>query len=566
LASIFDKLIIKSNPKAKEEIKKLISNKSVLLDSKPKVIECMKRGPLTAPTENGFQSKRSKKNDGTHPPFRGQNFSPFGNGRGNDGRGDPPKPPREDEAKKNRGELYQRIEELYRQLNAFRNFLYRRIARLHPVAKKILIIQLNDFDRDINERIKNLEHYYNNYNNYNNVEIMCSLKNLELEMSNGFNNFKARIKIIKYANKQVNNIIQRTSEAFRANIDSLENAQDHEQAINAFNDLMIIVIEKWLVTFNDAIANARSREDIQNEIIKFERALVVEVDPLINGSLQRAKKAQTNFFNRKQKGPISFVTTSRKPKFAGPLNVKESINASKANRVGHINKSKGANHGRKETASWHEIATPFGNVFLKVVYESNGEVLGRLIVDATGSDRAMTYKQIFNILDDIYSQNPKIALSIAQQILDYLSTPLSLEDVQSKDILARFNSCIILKPLSINSTVKQAAATLCAILMFCESCEIRNATGGKLERAFIRRVLKNIEHKLSCPFITAAVEHYPPHLIGGVKITQDALSVNGPHTPESIRGAEDISGLGSDVSSDSDKSTDYDDDDQKCDK
>lgn len=225
------------------------------------------------------------------------------------------------------------------------------------------------------------------------------------------------------------------------------------------------------------------------------------------------------------------------------------------------------NQGKEETASWHEIATPFGNVFLKVVYDNDGNVVGRLIVDATGSDRAMTYKQIFNILDAIYSQNPEIALSIAQQILDYLSTPLSLEDVQSKDILARFNSRIILKPLSINGTVRQVPATLCAILMFCESCEIRNATGGKLERAFIRRVIKNMKNNILTPFGTAAAQHYPPHLIGGVRTTQDALRRSrGPQTRAGLSGANGISGLGSDVSSDSDKSSDHDDDDQKCDK
>ena len=281
--------------------------------------------------------------------------------------------------------------------------------------------------------------------------------------------------------------------------------------------------------------------------------------------IARVKGAQRRFFARKKKGTRSFVTSSTKPKFAGPLNVAESI---KDTPKEHTNKSKGRNAGKKEHVSWHEIRTPFGKVILKVVYKKDNTVLARLIVNEVGSDEAMRYEEIFNILDESCKKTPMEMISLARIILDYLSTELSLEDIDAPDILARFNSKF--RDSLPSDNVEKAAATLCAILMFCESCELRNATGGKLERGFMRRVIRNMEDGISNPFKTAAEGHYPPHLnpaqsssMGGVAATRDALGIDGPQTTEGKKRADGISELGSDVSGDSDKNSHESSDEDK---
>lgn len=565
MISFFDNLVIKSNPQAKEEI---LSLKKPLATSKPKVKECMKRSrPSSDSTQMSGNSSGTSEGGGgenPNPPKKqGTRQHKGSGGTGGSGDGGPPKPPGgpaiSEKSGVNSTELIKHLhEQLIQLLNRIRDTFKHMIETLHPEAQGILTEQFNEFYEDILNFIQD----------FSQTPVSTPADKIESDYEKRKNQiqqiFDNEFIAIIEANVQVNDIIRRVRETFGANIDHLEDEVSYTSAISNFDRLMADVTGNWLHAFNRNIAHKKPKE-IQSEIEKFEKDIIKQFNILTGFSLQRIKGAQRRFFERKAKGTRSFVTSSTKPKFAGPLNVAESI---KDTPKEHTNKSKGRNAGKKEHVSWHEIRTPFGTVILKVVYKKDNTVLARLIVNKVGSDEAMLYEEIFNILDNLYSTNPDMALALAQQILDYLSTELTLEDVDTPDILARFNSKF--RDSLPSDNVEKAAATLCAILMFCESCELRNATGGKLERGFMRRVIRNMEDGISNPFKTAAKGHYPPHLnpaqsssMGGVAATRDALGIDGPQTTEGKKRADGISELGSDVSGDSDKNSHESSDEDK---
>lgn len=433
-------------------------------------------------------------------------------------------------------------EELTKLLKEIRSDFERSIEDLHPKTQLILTERFNEFyeDSDIFIR-KNIS--------------ATPAEVIKNQIVQKFNVFKIKIQ----ANIQVNDIIHRVRETFDANIDILEDPRVYDNALRNFDSLIAEVLEVRLHEFNRKIFDTENPKDIQSVVEDFEKNIIKAFNRTTGFSLERIKGAQRRFMERKSNGVKSFVTSSTKPKFAGPLNVTESI---KGAPVKHINRSSGIYAGQAQNVSWHDICTPFGKVILKVLYrDDKTTVLARLIVNAVNSDYAMSYKKIFSDLDNACRANPERIKSVAEEILRYLSTELTLEDVKYADLLSRFNSKFESKVPS--DTVNMAAATLCGTLMFCESCELRNPTGGKLERAFIRRVIRNIKNRVPNPFQTAARGHYPPHLnasessgMGGVATTRDVLSSDGPQTSEGKNRAAGVSEFGSDVSSDSDKNDD----------
>lgn len=568
MSALFDKLVIKSNPQATEEIEKMFSSKGVLPTSTSKIKQAMKRSkPSSRSTEIKTDSSTESEasDDGNPNPPKKQDIHQHkgSGGTGGSGDGGPPKPPggpaMSEEPGVNSTELIKRLhEQLIQLLNCIRDTFEHMIETLHPEAQRILTEQFNEFYKDTLNFIQD----------FSQMPVSTPADKIKNDYEERKNQIQKRfdnefIAIIE-ANVQVNDIIRRVRETFEANIDHLEDKVSHTSAISNFDRLMADVTGTWLHAFNMNIAHKKPKE-IQSEIEEFEKNIIKQFNILTGFSLQRIKGAQKRFFERKAKGTRSFVTSSTKPKFAGPLNVAESI---KNTPKKHTNTSKGRNAGKKELVSWHKIGTPFGTVILKVVYKIDGTVLARLIVNKVDSDEAMRYEEIFNILDESCKKTPMEMILLTRKILDYLSTELLLEDIDAPDILARFNSRFIDR--SPINNVEEAAATLCAILMFCESCELRNATGGKLERSFIRRVIKNIENGVQDPFRTAARGHYPPHLnpaqssmMGGVAATRDALDVVGPQTSEGKKRADGISELGSDVSDGSGKDSHESSDEDK---
>lgn len=432
--------------------------------------------------------------------------------------------------------------ELTKLLKEIRSDFERSIENLHPEAQLILTERFNEFyeDSDIFIR-KNIS--------------TTSAEVIKHQIVQKFNDFKIKIQ----ANIQVNDIIRRVRETLGANIDSLEDPRAYDNALRNFDSLMTEITEVRLREFNCKIFDTENPKEIQSAIEDFEKNIIKAFNRATGFSLERIKGAQRRFMERKSNGIESFVISSTKPKFAGPLNMSESI---KGAPVKHINRSSGIYAGQEQNVSWHDICTPFGKVILKVLYrDDKTTVLARLIVNAVNSDYAMSYKEIFRVLDNACIANPERIKYVAEEILRYLSTELTLEDVKYSDLLSRFNSKF--ESTAPSDAVNRAAATLCGTLMFCESCELRNPTGGKLERAFIRRVIKNIKNGVPNPFQTAARGHYPPHLnasessgMGGVATTRDVLSSDGPQTSEGKNRAGGVSEFGSDVSSDSDKNDD----------
>lgn len=561
MISFFDNLVIKSNPQAKEEI---LSLKKPLATAKPKVKECMKRSrPSSDSTQmSGNSSGTSEGIDGENPsPPKKRDTRPHKGSGGAGGKGDPPeKPDKPGDSKVDNTEIIQKLlEELMVLLDQIRAKFEKMIAELHPEAQRILSKKFNEF----------YQHFWRAVQRFNQLPSNTSIEEIERKyqirqqkMEQKFNDkFSNKIRNIIDANKEMYDIIQRVRTIFGANIDSLDDEASYTSAIFNFNELMVDVKENWIGKFNKKFAHAKNSKKIQSEIENFEKDIIKQFNILTGFSLQRIKGAQRRFSERKNKGTRSFVTSSTKPKFAGPLNVAESIRVTTP--INHYNTFT----ERNEQVSWHDINTPFGVVTLKVIYRKN-KVIGRIIVNQDTHRGALFYTKIFEILDNLYSDNSDRALALAQQILDYLSTELTLEDVNAPDILARFNSKFRNSLPSDN--VEKACATLCAILMFCESCELRNATGVKLERGFIRRVIKNMENRISNPFKTTAEKHYPPHLNhtqssgdGGVKVTRDALNIDGPQTLEGKKSANGISELGSDVSDDSGKDSNKSSDEDK---
>ncbi len=332
-------------------------------------------------------------------------------------------------------------------------------------------------------------------------------------------------------------MIQRVRKIFETNIVKMRDKEAKNSIIKKFEIFIQNVQGKLLTQFNQTIAQVENFEKIQNEVESFEKNLNKSFNDVFEKILpiSRIRSAHDRFFKRKN-DPKKFAT-ARKPRIAGPLNVSNSIidtptKMAKSAVRGGVAKSEEP----EEFVSTHQVNTPFGVTTLRVIYEEKGpegekyfKVFERVIVTSSG---AMLYKEIFEILDKLVESNKELAKKLLNEILDYLNMSLQKGDIDNEkianDILQRFNSRIINSEILVQLTSEQAeaAAALCSILLLCESCEIRNATGVKLERGFIKTVIKNID--IDKPFSTCG-RKYPPSLSfrdnppGGKERTRRAL-------------------------------------------
>ena len=147
MISFFDKLVIKSNPQAKEEI---LSLKNTSATSKPKIKECMKSsrpGSVQTSSNSSGTSERAYGKKSNSPKKRDTRQH---KGSGGSGDGGPPKPPREPAISKepgvNNSELIKHLhEQLIQLLNRIRDTFEHMIETLHPEAQGILTEQFKEF-------------------------------------------------------------------------------------------------------------------------------------------------------------------------------------------------------------------------------------------------------------------------------------------------------------------------------------------------------------------------------------------------------------------------------------
>lgn len=150
MISFFDKLVIKSNPQAKEEI---MSLKNTSATSKPKIKECMKSsrpGSVQTSSNSSGTSERTYGEKSNLPKKRDTCQHKGAGGTGGSGDGGPPKPPGEPAISKGPGvnntELIKYLhEQLIQLLNRIRDTFEHMIETLHPEAQGILTEQFKEF-------------------------------------------------------------------------------------------------------------------------------------------------------------------------------------------------------------------------------------------------------------------------------------------------------------------------------------------------------------------------------------------------------------------------------------
>lgn len=363
--------------------------------------------------------------------------------------------------------------------------------------------------------------------------------------------------------KQINLAISEIEENFNRNVKFILDRTKKEKSILQFREF----IEKWKAHFDKIIAE--SPESVSSEIIDMKRKFNDAFEEIL--PISRARRGKEGF--SKKKDDLRKFMQSSHPYVAGLLNVASSITATPVKVAKSVVRGGSAKPGEpEEWVSEHSVKTPFGETLLKVIYKEKTDpssqekyfkVFERLIVTRKG---AMTYNDIFQILDRLANDNKPITRTLLSEILNYLSLPTEEGDTDdtgiAKDILVRFNDRVTESKIlsKLNPDQREAAASLSSILLLCESCETRSATGSKLERGFIRTVLEKVD--MENPFANCS-QRYTPSLSayknppGGKEMTARVLQSHPKATSrmslEAINSTVNaINGLN--VSSDSDYS------------
>lgn len=170
MSALFDKLVIKSNPQATNDI---LSSKSSLPTSKPEVKECMKR---SRPTYGN--SQMSGNSSGTSEGGGGENSNPPKKQdtrlhKGTGGEGDPPKPPEKpdklgDSKVDNTEKIQELLEALMVLLYQIRAKFEKMIVELHPKSQRILSEKFNE----------SYQHFYEEIQKFNQLPSNTSIEEI----------------------------------------------------------------------------------------------------------------------------------------------------------------------------------------------------------------------------------------------------------------------------------------------------------------------------------------------------------------------------------------------------
>lgn len=144
-----------------------------------------------------------------------------------------------------------------------------------------------------------------------------------------------------------------------------------------------------------------------------------------------------------------------------------------------------------ETSKTVIIPTPFGIVNIR-----KGSKFSSRVIFTSEFQKGATYTQISSNLDEYFRHNGKEnTIAMLKDILKYLETYAKPEDTVN-NALESLQDRVTNSKLSFTSQKqRESAATLCAILMLCESGEDRSNNGGKRERGLIRTLIKNIQQE-----------------------------------------------------------------------
>lgn len=208
------------------------------------------------------------------------------------------------------------------------------------------------------------------------------------------------------------------------------------------------------------------------------------------------RKSQQNWKNRQMSGTWQAF---EEKKFVGVLTGNFSLLD-----VGNL-KDNGLYNGDKSYYNEFFVETPFGQSGIRIRYLLNGNELvetSRLIIAKSG--QYTSYEEISTDFNNLSQEIQKI---VAENILKYFNIAVIKHDKRNADFvlknkeispLEKFNGKVENLRTSLARGGKkidnQVLSDFCAILMFGETAEFRNPTGGKLERAFINKLIDILEN------------------------------------------------------------------------
>ncbi len=161
------------------------------------------------------------------------------------------------------------------------------------------------------------------------------------------------------------------------------------------------------------------------------------------------------------------------------------------------------------------LKTPFKQVRVEVDRNSN------IMIYPKAKRVAPTYDVISLKLDSIFKNkdNKEVIQKVIDPIINYLkqTVPVPTEDLKNQALLDKIKPMKAVKDERgfLTDEQKEAAATLCGILMLSESHQFRNPTLGKFERSSIKRVkqlaLKGINNPFSVVYANKSGEYINAH-------------------------------------------------------
>ncbi len=375
--------------------------------------------------------------------------------------------------------------------------LWRLIMPLYPSTQSILTQDIGQFASDCHNIIRRADRA-------SLEEIKSDYQARKDEINSRFIGLKAKIRDIRLANMQVNDVVLRLREIFGANIESVPDTAVCNQLDQSFDSLMNYIKGKLLHEFNMKIAQANSPKEIQRETNSFENFLYTAFrdeilrkfpQPIVKNSIRNVDKLRMSYQHAILRDDTPQLINNRKPRLAQLLERDTAISTESQGVEIKIEHEK--EHGKDKEILFTSLNTPFGPVKVKT-FKGNFVGNTRLILD--DEDFAPTYTKIAEHLDRYYREyGPDSTLKMLYAILNYLNLPAE-EDDNVQNALKRLNDRVkVDTKLMQNATGEQrkSAAVLCGILMVCESGQDRSENGGKRERGVIRALIESVIFGLS---------------------------------------------------------------------
>jgi len=300
----------------------------------------------------------------------------------------------------------------------------------------------------------------------------------------------------------------------------------------SFYHSSIVIINKIL---NFAYEKLEKYMDLNNEKIIINLKLILKSTE--NYNISKLKRAAKKFEQSKKLRDFKFGRM--KPKLAHLLSSEDAF---------------------KVDGNPKKVPTPFGPIWIQRSKNDNDN--SRMIYIDKNCKKAPTYDEICENLDKEFQklktcnreeeekEKKEIIDNLIKPIIDYVNQDLDTDLLDIKDIkkiIKCKQSNFKFSKDKDNDFRKNCAACLCGTLLFSESHEIRNPTGGKFERKAMDNVLKLAEDGCDNPFgvvfdrekgryIPARSDKMPENETGGVKQTKIILEFLTKKNLEEITG------------------------------